>query len=101
MKISFLPPAQAELDEAYSWYAEQAVGLGFEFLDAFDQSVRLVASCPEMFEQVDGDIRRCLINRFPYGIIYGLDGDGIIVVAVAHVRRVPRYWSDRKVGLQS
>ncbi len=41
MKISLLPLAQTELDEAFSWYEEQAIGLGYEFLDEFDQSIRL------------------------------------------------------------
>ena len=50
MKMSLLPLAQSELDEAFSWYEEQAVGLGYEFLDEFDQSVRLIASFPELFE---------------------------------------------------
>jgi hypothetical protein len=36
-----------------------------------------------------------LLTRFPYGVIYGLEGDTIIVVAVAHLHRQPRYWADR------
>lgn len=96
MKISLLPLAQAELDEAFSWYEEQAVGLGYEFLDEFDQSVRLIASFPEAFEQIEDDVRRCLVNRFPYGVIYGIDCEEIVVIAVAHLKREPNYWIDRK-----
>lgn len=96
MKISLLPLAQSELDYAFSWYEEQAIGLGYEFLDEFDQSVRLIASFPELFEQMAEGVRRCLINRFPYGIIYGIDCDKIIIIAVAHLKKKPNYWIGRK-----
>lgn len=96
MKLSLLPLAQAEVDEAFLWYEEQAVGLGYEFLDEFDQSVRLITSFPELFEELEEGVRRCLVNRFPYGVIYGIDGDKIVVVAVAHLKRKPNYWIERK-----
>ncbi len=96
MKISLLPLAQIELDEAFSWYEEQAIGLGYEFLDEFDQSVRLIASFPKLFEQIEEGVRRCLVNRFPYSIIYGIDGEVIVIIAVAHLKRKPNYWTERK-----
>jgi hypothetical protein len=48
MKIAFLPAAQTELDEGFSWYEEQAVGLGYEFLGELYKSLRLIASFPEL-----------------------------------------------------
>jgi plasmid stabilization system protein ParE len=53
MKISFLPAAQAELDDAFSWYEEQAVGLGYEFLDELDRSLRLIATFPHLQPLID------------------------------------------------
>jgi plasmid stabilization system protein ParE len=96
MRISLLPAAQSELDEAFLWYEEQSIGLGYDFLDEFEQSVRLLAVFPELFEQMEEGVRRCLINRFPYGIIYGIDGVSIVIVAIAHLKRKPRYWIGRK-----
>jgi plasmid stabilization system protein ParE len=98
MKIVFLPPAQAELDDAFSWYEEQAVGLGYEFLDELDQALRLVVSFPELQPQMVTKVRRCLVNRFPYGIYYGRSEDTIVVVAVAHLKRKPAYWIDRMIN---
>ena len=95
MKVSFLPLAQLELDEAFAWYEAQAIGLGYDFLDEFDQSVRLIISFPEISERIKGDVRRCLINRFPYGIIYGIDGDTVVIFAVSHLKRKPAYWTSR------
>jgi plasmid stabilization system protein ParE len=95
MKVSLLPLAQLELDEAFAWYQEQAIGLGYDFLDEFDQSVRLIISFPEISGRIKGDVRRCLINRFPYGIIYGIDGDTVVIFAVSHLKRKPAYWTSR------
>jgi len=99
MKIAFLPPAQAELDEAFSWYEEQAVGLGYEFLDEVDQTIRLIATFPDSHPLVAKKLRRCLVNRFPNGIFYGITENTITVVAIAHLRRKPSCWTDRKTDL--
>jgi plasmid stabilization system protein ParE len=95
MKVRFLALAQRELDDAVTWYNDQVDGLGQEFLDELDRavrrSVRYPLSCPEIIP----GLRRCLLARFPYELIYGLDDDTIVVVAVAHLHREPRYWLDR------
>jgi plasmid stabilization system protein ParE len=95
LKVSLLIPAQQELDEAFAWYESQAVGLGYGFLDEFNQAVRLVATFPSLYQPINPGIRRCLLNRFPYGLVYGVDDEMIVIVAVAHVRRQPNYWFDR------
>ncbi len=95
MKVAFLPLAQSELDDAFAWYEDQAVGLGYEFLDELDKSLRLIASFPKLQPLVGKQVRRCLINRFPYGIFFGVSTETIIVVAVAHLKRKPAYWIER------
>jgi len=95
MKVRFLSLAQGELDDAVTWYNEQAAGMGREFLDELDRSVRRAVTYPLSCPEIDPGLRRCLLARFPYGLIYGIDGDTIVVVAVAHLHRSPRYWSDR------
>ena len=95
MKIVFLPPAQNELDDAVAWYNRQAIGLGREFLDELDRAIRRAVAFPLSYPEIEPGIRRCRLARFPYGIIYGLDGETLVVVAVAHLHRRPRYWIDR------
>lgn len=95
MKLRFLTPAQRELGDAVAWYNEQAAGLGLEFLDELDRAVRRVVAFPLSYSEIEPGIRRCRLARFPYGLIYGIDGDTIVVVAVAHLHRRPRYWIDR------
>jgi plasmid stabilization system protein ParE len=95
VKVSFLTLAQQELDSAVAWYNEQATGLGQEFLDELDRVVRRAVTFPMSCPEIEPGIRRCLLARFPYGLIYGLDGETIVVIAVAHLHREPRYWVDR------
>lgn len=95
MKVTFLALAQQELDSAVAWYNEQATGVGEEFLDELDRAVRRAAIFPMSCPEIGPGIRRCLLARFPYGLIYGADGETIIVIAVAHLHREPRYWMDR------
>jgi hypothetical protein len=42
-------------------------------------------------------LRRAVLSRFPYGLVYGQKPDSIVVVAVAHLHREPRYWIDRSL----
>jgi len=95
MKIHFLSIAEKELNDAVDWYNEQADGLGKEFLDQLDRAIRRAVTYPQSSMEIESGLRRCIIARFPYGLIYGLDKDKIIVVAVAHSHRHPRYWADR------
>ena len=95
MKVSFLTLAQREADDAVAWYNEQATGLGQEFLDELDRVVRRTVVFPMSCPEIEPGVRRCLLARFPYGLIYGVDGETIVVVAVAHLHREPRYWVDR------
>ena len=95
MKVRFLTLAQKELDDAVSWYNGQVPGLGLEFLDEVDRAVRRTVSFPMSCPEIESEMRRCLLARFPYGLIYGVDRSTIVVVAVAHLHRNPRYWVDR------
>lgn len=95
MKVSFLTLAQGEVDDAVAWYDGQAAGLGQEFLDELDRAVRRAVAFPMSCPEIEPGVRRCLLARFPYGLIYGVDGETMVVVAVAHLHREPRYWVDR------
>ena len=97
MKVRFLKPAQSEVDEAFAWYETQSHGLGKHFLDDFDRAVRRIVAYPFASAEIEDGLRRCLLSRFPYGIIYGIDSETIIVVAVAHLHREPRSWIDRLI----
>lgn len=96
MNIRFLTAAREELGEAFVWYERQVPGLGFAFLDETDEAVRRIHAYPESFAEIGRGIRRARLNRFPYGLIYSLEGDGALIVAVAHLHRRPWYWKERR-----
>ena len=95
MNVRFLTLADKEVDDAAAWYEEQAEGLSRDFLDELDRAVRLIRIYPLLAQQIEPELRRFLFARFPYSLIYGIDQETIVVIAVAHQRREPRYWLDR------
>jgi plasmid stabilization system protein ParE len=95
VNVRFLTLAQQEIDEAVIWFDEQADGKGMDFLDELDRVVRLIKSYPFASTEIEAAIRRCLFARFPYALIYSIEQQTIVVIAVAHARRAPRYWVDR------
>ena len=69
MRVEYHPAVESELREIQTYYQERAPGLGGEFIDEFERQVLALVATPERWMIVKGDIRRCLMRRFPY-IIY-------------------------------
>ena len=88
--IIFRPLAKAELDEAIHWYEKQKAGLGLDLRVAVEQMLIRMADAPERFRAVRGEVRRALLQRFPYAIHFLPEPKAIIVVAVFHTKRDPR-----------
>lgn len=95
MNVRLLPAAQSELDEAIHWYAQQAPGLGDPFLVEFLRTIQLIERHPLGWHALSSQTRRCRLRRFPYGVIYNVDQDSVLVIAVAHLHRRPTYWQGR------
>ena len=95
MNLRFLEPAQAELDEAIQWYANQAPGLGDAFLIEVLAALKLIQQFPHAWHPLSSEIRRCRLKRFPYSAIYAVDGEDLLIIAIAHQHREPAYWRDR------
>lgn len=97
MNIRFLKPAQEELDNAVEWYNQQSQNLDIKFLNEVNISLKRIAEYPYLCAEIDENIRRCLVKRFPYGLIYGVDEHQkvIVIIAVAHLHRHPKYWYKR------
>lgn len=95
MSIRLLEPAQAELDEAITWYAEQAPGLGDAFLIEALKTIQLIENFPQAWHPLTPLIRRCRLRRFPSSVVYTQDGTDLLVLAIAHQHRKPGYWAHR------
>jgi len=96
MKLVIVPAAIAELQDASDFYAQKANrDLGLAFVAEFERSAQRVLENPMLGAVFRGSRRRYLLRRFPYSIIYQVAGEEVRVVAVAHHRRRPGYWSNR------
>lgn len=91
----FLPPAEEEMSEAALFYDAASDGLGTDFLDDVQQAVDRLCEYPEAGKAVSSNLRRMLLHRFPFSIIYSVETDVILVVATAHHGRRPGYWQSR------
>jgi hypothetical protein len=95
MRIRFLEIAQIELDEAIAYYNYEVPGLGEVFLTDVLNSPDRIGKFPEAWQTCSKRTRRCQTRRFPYGIMYQIRKDEILVVAIANLHRKPDYWKDR------
>ncbi|TAL45310.1 MAG: type II toxin-antitoxin system RelE/ParE family toxin [Methylovulum sp.] len=95
MKLSFLEAAEAELQAAMDYYNLQKSGLGQEFLAEIKAMIDRITNFPEAWQPLSRRTRRCLSRRFPYGIIYQIRDDEILIIAVSHLHQKPMYWQDR------
>lgn len=93
--VVFLPPAQEEMIAAAQYYQHQSIGLGAELLAEVERTIAAIAVHPKAAPKVAQDIRRRLLKRFPFGILYVATTDEIVVLAIMHLRRRPGYWQDR------
>ncbi|MBM4146425.1 MAG: type II toxin-antitoxin system RelE/ParE family toxin [Nitrospira sp.] len=83
------PEAEDDLKEAFSWYEERKIGLGYDFLLQVDAGINFISRNPEIHPIEYKGTRKHLIKRFPYKIIYLVDGEKIIILAVIHGKRSP------------
>lgn len=93
--VTFHEEAAAEVDEGAKYYEERVPGLGLLFLAAVEEASEKVLANPEAFQLVGDEIRHKVIRRFPFSLLYVIEPDRIRVIAVAHQKRRPGYWSHR------
>lgn len=87
--------AEADYTDALCWYVERSIDAAEQFEAEFQRSLKAIASGPERFPFCDDRHRFFLLRRFPFQVIYRPYLDRIVIVAVAHTSREPRYWEGR------
>ena len=95
MHVVSHPEADEELEAAALWYEERQPGLGGDFLDEFERTLRRILVETERWHKIQGDNRKLNFNRFPYAIVYSVRADVLFIKAVMHLHRRPFYWRDR------
>ena len=95
MTVEFLKPAEAELEAAVDWYNQQTPGVGEDFRAEVGRAIERILTFPDGWQKIARRTRRCRTRKFPYGVMYQVLADRIVIVAVAHLSRKPGYWDDR------
>lgn len=95
MRYEFHPEALAEYDEAARYYAEQQPDLDLRFIYSIEQTIERILESPMRWRTFEEDVRRCLARTFPYGVLYTIEPDFVLIVAVMHCSREPGYWKHR------
>lgn len=97
MQVIFHPESEEEFREATLFYEATRTGLGLRFEEEIASGIELIRTQPFAWTQTERGIRRYLLKRFPYGILYEFDetNQTVVIVAVAHLHRDPDYWQHR------
>ena len=95
MKIVLDQLAQLELDDASEYYEFETPGLGAQFRDEIKHGIRRIREYPGAWAKEKSDVRRYLLHKFPYKILYSIEENYIYIIAIAHYHRRPDYWIDR------
>lgn len=94
--VIFTPMARAELIQAQDWYENEVSGLGGRFRAAVNAVVERISANPLQFPVIYQNVRRALLRRFPYALMFVIETDGTpIIVACFHGSRDPARWQQR------
>lgn len=95
MRIAFIAEARGEFDEAERYFERQVPGLGARFRVEVQGALRRLRRWPLAAPVEQPPIRRLVLGRFPYKLLYVVEGDVILILAVAHQHRAPSDWTPR------
>ena len=98
MNFSFHPEAEQEFYAAINYYERNKPNLGYDFSIEVVSAIQNALDYPTAWPILEDDVRRCLTNRFPYGILYAIEKDEVFILAVMHLHRDPDYWKHRHRG---
>ncbi len=93
--LILIDEAEQDVADAYDWYEQQRPGLGDDCLAAIRAATERVQTQPHINPRVQGEIRRLLVKRFPYSILYRVESERVVVIAVFHAKRDPNIWKKR------
>jgi plasmid stabilization system protein ParE len=94
-EIEYLEEALEETEAAARWYAERSAAAAIAFSEEIDAAESAILRLPEAWPRYDQSTHRYLLRRFPFSVVYRVETNRILIVAVAHGRRRPGYWRSR------
>jgi toxin ParE1/3/4 len=100
MRFEFHPEALSEYEDAARYYANYQPGLELRFMSAVEHVIQQIVEAPERWPIIEDDIRRCLTRVFPYAVLYSIEKDYVLILAVMHCHCEPGYWRNRSANNQ-
>jgi plasmid stabilization system protein ParE len=94
-RVSFHRLAERELNDAMLYYESESRGLGVRFLDEIERYIEAILKNPNAGKRVRGPVRRRILRKFPYGILYSVKVHEIRILAIMNLKRRPTYWVGR------
>jgi hypothetical protein len=95
MNLVVLSCAEQEMADAVDYYNRQCAGLGYEFAAEIQRGFKRIQTHPLAWPSFSSRSRRCLTDRFPYGILYEVRIDSIVIGGIMHLKQDPATWSDK------
>ncbi|MHB1421861.1 MAG: type II toxin-antitoxin system RelE/ParE family toxin [Gemmataceae bacterium] len=87
--------AQTDFDEAFDWYEAQRPGLGIDFAAEVQKVFDRISANPLLHGMVFQDVRKAIVQRFPYSVLYRAESAQVLILAVFHGKRDPSIWQGR------
>ncbi|MCU0645165.1 MAG: type II toxin-antitoxin system RelE/ParE family toxin [bacterium] len=95
MELKISNFAQKELEDSIFFYELEQRGLGRRFKDEVRHAIDRIVKSPKAWPVERGEVRKCFVHKFPYKVLYSVQKDDIVVLAIAHQHRKPDYWIDQ------
>jgi toxin ParE1/3/4 len=95
MRHVFHPDAAVEFEEEVRYYRARGQVMGDRFASEVRFTIRRILAAPERWHMLEDDVRRCRVRVFPFSVLYTIERDFILIVAVMHGKRQPGYWRYR------
>ena len=95
LPIVFTRAARIEILDAHGWYAARGQILAQRFAAELDAVITRISEKPLQFRLIQGDGRRAMMRRFPYGVFFRILSDRVQIIACLHTSRDPRQWQNR------
>ncbi|MBV8782541.1 MAG: type II toxin-antitoxin system RelE/ParE family toxin [Phycisphaerae bacterium] len=95
MKFEFHPEALKEFESAAQFYTQRQTDLGLRFIESVEAALNELCESPYRWPFLEQDVRRYLVHVFPYAVLYSIDSDRVLILAIMHCSRRPSYWRHR------
>ena len=95
MNHVFHPEAAVEFEESVRFYQTRGRTLGDRFAAQVRKSIQTILKTPERWRIIEDEVRRCRVAIFPYAVLYSIEREFVLIIAIAHDKREPGYWKKR------